>query len=330
MTFRRLIIQVLPAIVVLLAANVGIWVLARNSTPRQLLRHGQQSAPATDLFLGNSTMEAGLDDAAFGLTKPGRPLNMALGATQPVEHFLIYRQMYKHKTAAVYYGFFDTQLTDLPDGGWETLTANRAMSYYVDPKVASNFYFIDAPVKVFTHHLIARIPMLVERLTIWGRVEKLRRFLGEIGMPKKDTNRFGRAEDFSLLEDNQKEFVQRCNRMVVNRVPLNRPVAEIFHLAKERGSQAIYVVEMPMSERHRKLYNNSAWNSYRAYLVKLVSEAGGIYVPAANWIGKDGFLDNLHLNEVGAKSFSRRLGQWVVLNHTPISGGTANNPGLKK
>jgi hypothetical protein len=312
MTFRRLVIQILPAIAVLVAANAGVWVLARNSIPRQVLRHGEQSQPATDLFLGNSLMAAGLDEAAFRLVKPGRPLNMAIGDTDTVQHYLIYRQQNKHRTAAVYYGFFDTQLTDLPEGGWNTLKGNRAMAYYVDPETAIGFYYADSVMKAFTHRLVARVPMLVERFLIWGRVERLRRFLGEIGMPKKDTNRFGRAEDFSLLEANTQEFAQRCNRMVVDQVPLARSVAAIFRLAKERTSQRIYVVEMPMPEGHRNVfYNKPEWRVYRAHLVKLVREAGGVYVPAADWIGKGGFRDNLHLNEVGARSFSSRLGQWT-------------------
>lgn len=311
MTFRRLVIQILPAIAVLVAANAGVWVLARNSIPRQVLRHGEQSQPATDLFLGNSIMAAGLDEAAFDLAKPGRPLNLAIGDTDTVQHYLIYRQQDKHRTAAVYYGFFDTQLTETLDGGWDALVGNRAMAYYVDPEVAISLYYADSPVKAFTHRLIAKVPMLVERRTLWGNVEKSRRALGEIGMPKKVTNQFGRAEDFSLLEAKPQEFAQQCKRMVVDRVPLARSVAAIFHLAKERGKQ-VYIVEMPMPKSHRKLfYNKPEWKSYRAYLVKLVREAGGVYVLASDWIGEDGFADHLHLNKVGAKLFSSRLGQWA-------------------
>ena len=36
-----------------------------NSMPRQVLRRGELVASVTDLFVGNSTMEAGLDENAL-------------------------------------------------------------------------------------------------------------------------------------------------------------------------------------------------------------------------------------------------------------------------
>ena len=57
----------------LAAANIGVNRMARNSVPRQLLRTADQAEPATDLFLGNSTMMSGLDEAAFVEADPARP-----------------------------------------------------------------------------------------------------------------------------------------------------------------------------------------------------------------------------------------------------------------
>jgi hypothetical protein len=311
MTYCRLAIQILLAVIVLVAANVVVSVLARNSNPRQLLRSGDEAEPATDLFLGNSLMAAGLDTTAFAAVKPGRPLNLSLGSSSPVEHALIYQRQGKHRGATVYYGFFDSQLTDLQDGGWEKLVGNRAMAYYVEPETAIGFYAPDSPLRSCGHRLVARIPVLVERHTIWSKVEKLRRLLGEIGMPRKDTNRFGRAEDFVLLEADPDEFASRCSQAVADRVPLNGPLRAIFHQANGRNSPVL-VVEMPMTEQHRqRFYSGPAWEAYRSHLIECVREAGGVYVPAADWVGQDGFADHLHMNAVGARAFSSRLARWV-------------------
>ncbi len=311
MAIRQLAVQVLLGAAVLLVANICVRFLARNSVPRQLLLRGERAEPATDLFLGNSTMAAGLDETAFASVKPGRPLNIALGASSPVEHYAIYRQQDKHRTAAVYYGFLDTQLTDLPKGGWDTLVGNRAMAYYVDPDAAIRFYAADSPGRAFSLRLVGKVPILVERTSLWAKVEMVRRFLGEIGMPKKETNRFGRAEDFSLLEADSDEFVHRCRRAAADRIPLSAPLTAIFAQAKEWGT-AVHVVEMPMPEGHRRrFYNSPEWKAYRAHLIELVQAAGGVYVPASDWVGEAGFADNLHLNAAGANEFSVRLGRWV-------------------
>ena len=310
MTVRALVVQLLLAMAVIALANLGIQKLAANSNPRQLLRRGERAEHATDLFLGNSTMAAGLDEAAFAESCPeSRPLNMALGATAPVEHFLIYSRQDKHRPVTVYYGFLDTQLTDLPNGGWETLVGNRAMAYYVDLDSALKFYAADSCIKDASLRFVAKFPMLVERYTAWSKVEILRRTFGEVGLVKKETNRFGRAEDFSLLEDDPKEFAGRCQRVTALCTPLSPPVSAIIQKAKGNGA-SITVVEMPVTEQHRsRFYSSPDWENYRTHLIQLVHDTGATYLSASDWIGEDGFSDHLHLSRSGAKTFSLRLGQ---------------------
>jgi hypothetical protein len=316
MKFRHLAVQLGLTAVVLAAANLGVRRLAENSVPRQLLRHGDGSQPATDLFLGNSTMAAGLDETTFAAVQPRRrPLNLALGATGPVEHLLIYHQQKKHRGAAVYYGFLDTQLTDAPQGSWDKLIGNRALSYYADPETAIRFYAKDSPFEALAFRFVAKVPMLVERVAIWAKVERLRRILGEIGFPKKETNRFGRAEDFVLLEPDPGEFARKCERAAVDRVSLASPVAALIREAEEGGSK-VYVVEMPMTFGHReRFYSGPQWAAYRMHLIDLVQSAGAVYVAGADWVADDGFADHLHLNEAGSRSFSTRLGNWTPEKH---------------
>jgi hypothetical protein len=308
MRFRHLFIQIIILLAVLASANVVIARLARNSVPHKVLSKGRQAEPATDLFLGNSTMEAGLDEHAFAAAKPGsRPLNLGMGSSSPVEHLLIFRQQEKHRGARVYYGFFDTHLTDLPEGSWGKLVGNRAMAYYVEPDVALEYYAGQSMLRRFGLRLAGYFPMLVERLATWAKVERGRRFLGEIGMPKKDSNRFGRAEDFNLLEANEDDFKRSCEAAVEESIPLAPPVAAIIRLAQERGS-TIYIVEMPMPTSHRDhYYSGPGWTRYRAYVKKLVEDAGGFFVDASDWIDDAEFADPLHLSEVGAADLSKKL-----------------------
>jgi len=314
MSLRQLALQLLLAAAALVAINAAVTLMARTSVPRQLLRHGEQSDPATDLFLGNSTMAAALNERVFAVVKPGRPLNLALGATGPVEHCLIWRLQSKHRVADVYYGFFDSQLTDPLHGTWETLVGNRAMAYYVDPDTAIDYYARESPFKALGMRLTANVPVMVERLAIWSKVEKLRRAIGEIGMPKRDVNRFGRADDFTLLEADSKEFARRCERAVAERQPLSPPIAEIIDTTRVNGAR-IRVVEMPMPAEHRRRLNSShEWRSYRNHVIELIHNAGGDYVDASNWIDDVGFADNVHLNAAGAAQFSTRLGKWASQN----------------
>jgi hypothetical protein len=315
MLLKHFTIQVVLAMTVLVAANILFQRLSRNSVPRALLRTAEQSKPATDLFFGNSTMAAGLDNQAFAAAKPNsQPVNLGMGSSSSVEHYLIFRQQLKHQSSAVYYGFFDTQLTDPAEGDWGTLVGNRSMSYYIEPETAIRFYAPDSPAKATTLRLVSLVPILAERYTIWSKVELLRRSFGEVGMPKKKSNQFGRVEDFALLESPKAEFIARCQQATSLRTPFSSPISAMFQRVRASGRK-LYVIEMPLPMSHRQgFYRYSEWLAYRAHIMKLVTETGGIYVSASDWIGEDGFSDHLHLSPTGAKTFSTRLARWVLNN----------------
>ena len=313
MKLRHLIVQFLLATAVLISANIGVQILSRNSLPRQLLRRCALAERATDLFLGNSTMASGLDARAFEAGQPDcHALNAALGSTGPVEHCLVYSKQDRHAGAVLYYGFLDTQLTDPAQGDWASLVGNRAMAYYVDLGLAIQFYAPDDAIKALGLRLVSQIPLLRERYAIWANVEKLRRVLGELGMPAKETNRFGRAEDFTLLEpDSENEFANSCGRLAKEKAPLSASVEFIFRRAAKQGVR-IYVIEMPMPTSHRKrFYSTPEWARYQEQLKELCDKAGAVYVPADSWVADDGFADALHLNPKGAQVFSRRLANFA-------------------
>lgn len=308
-----LAMQFALCVVALTAANAVVQHLASDSMPRLLLRRSEQGQFATDVFLGNSTMAAGLEEAAFAAAFPGRaPLNLGLGSTTPVEHYLVYLKQNRRPAFTLYYGFFDQQLTETPSGGWSTLVGNRAMAYYVDLNTALGFYTANCPTRAVLLRIVSYVPMLVERYSIWARIERIRRVLGDLGLPRKVVNQFGRAEDFGLLEaEDDAAFAKSCGHAAKARIPLSPPVEAMLKRSTARGAET-YVIEMPVTEAHRRrFYNSAEWVAYRAHLVELVKEVGGHYVSGADWISDDGFSDWLHLNAEGARTFSTKLAQWV-------------------
>ena len=209
-TTKRFVLQIAIAAAMLVAANALIARMARNSVPRQLIRTIDNFPNATLLASGNSLMAAAFDEPTFQKSWEAeppasmkvKPLNIALGASGTVEQLLLLRHAFAVNPNAniIVYGFFNQQLTEIPTGGWNDLTGNRAMSYYVEPYFAADIYAPESRLQLLQIGIIGHVPMLVERLTLWAKVEKVRRKLEEIGLPHERTTVFGRAGDFRAME----------------------------------------------------------------------------------------------------------------------------------
>jgi hypothetical protein len=301
---------------VLAGYNAVVHRMSKSSYRRQMLTRLDQLSPATDcLFLGNSLVEAGCDLTAFSSAWPAKggslsPVNLALGGTSPVEHYLILDQALRHPLHPKYviYGFFDDQLNAPPRGDWSDLVGNRAFAYYF-PEKAANLYAPGSRLKEWQLRATGRVPLLAERSSLWGKVEMLRRRLEDLGMPRRPTNRFGRVEDFAALEAKDvPAFVQRCGAVVDSQTGFSQPIREILRLARARGAK-VFLVEMPMPARHRQVfYSGPAWSELHAYLLTLAGQEQAVYVSASDWVKDDAnFEDATHLNEQGAKIFSARL-----------------------
>jgi hypothetical protein len=314
---RRLFIPIAIALVILLAYNLVIARAAKKTQRQHLLSALDSLPPATDcLFLGNSLIEAGCDTNAFesGWSRSeGTPIavNLGLGATTPVEHYLILKRAFAQPVHIKYviYGFFDDQLNAAPDGTWEDLIGNRAFSYYF-PKDAASFYTPNSRLGEWRLEMTEHVPMVAERSSLWDRVELFRRRLDEIGMPKQKVNRFGRAGDFNALESKDvPSFVQRCDAIVQARKGFSAPIQAMIDLAHEHGAK-FFLVEMPMSPRHREtFYSLPVWTEMRERLQSLAREQRVSYVTASDWVTEGtNFEDTVHLNESGARRFSARLG----------------------
>jgi hypothetical protein len=313
---RHLFTPVAIALVILIAYNVLINIAAKKTQRQHLLAVIQHLPPATDcLFLGNSLIEAGCNTQAFesawpnGATSPAAA-NLGLGATTPVEHYLILKHAFDRPIHVQYviYGFFDDQLNAAPDGKWEDLVGNRAFSYYF-PKEAAAFYAPHSRLTEWRMELTGHIPMLAERSSLWDRVELFRRNFDEIGLPKQKVNRFGRVGDFNALEAKDvPSFVRRCETIVQGQKGFSAPIQAMIDLAHQHGAK-FFFVEMPMSPRHREtFYSLPVWSQMRAHLQSLANEQHASYITASDWVpaGND-FEDTVHLNEQGARFFSARL-----------------------
>ena len=305
----RFLIQLLILICLVLGFNLSIKPLAKNAPARILLRQIAEETPATDLFLGNSLMEAGFDANTFNLVKPyDKALNISLGATQPAEHYLLLKLAERHPAKRLYYGFFDSQLTDSSSAEWSDIMGNRAIGYFAGLDTVLPFYTENDRAKSLLFHISSNIPLFVDRAQIWNKSEQFRRQVGDIGLPKNENNQFGRIKDFSLLEaSSAQKFSSNCNVVVTNQSPLNAPINEILQLSKDRNIQVIFV-KMPMPSLHRqRFYSSPEWKIYQTYLSKLVLVNGNKFVDASDWISDEYFADALHLSKRGAAIFTQHL-----------------------
>jgi hypothetical protein len=275
----------------------------------------------TDLFfLGNSLVEAGCNVQAFEQSWTGskvRAENIALGATFPIEHRLILQRALQSSARPRYviYGFFDDELNTTPSGNFSDLVGNRALAYYF-PEEAAAMYAPGSVFKRWELRAYAYLPMISERSSLWGKVDSVREKLRDIGMPRRERNRFGLVQNFSALEaaDSQ-EFEKRC-LSAAEKNQFSIPVQKIIQMTHDHGSKLV-LVEMPMPARHRSVfYSTRAWSVLRERLQKLAADNDLLYISAADWVTNDNeFEDVTHLNEVGAKDFSAKLSQ--VLWHLP-------------
>src|ERR1700704_933856 len=125
--------------VFLLAMNLGIAYLTRESVPRRVLRHALNSRASRVLALGNSIMAAGFDESVFdssaGLTAPEGAVNLSLGASSPVEQLLLFRYGLAHgiRPRLLVYGFYDLQLSQPTRFSAGDMIGNHAMLYYLEP-----------------------------------------------------------------------------------------------------------------------------------------------------------------------------------------------------
>jgi hypothetical protein len=266
----------------------------------------------TDLFIGNSLIEQGINTAVFDRARPGaRSFNAAFMATFPVEHVILFKRAQRLAPARVYYGFADAQLTQRPVDDWRLLSGAAARFDYLDPDTATT-YRTELSTRLLLR-LGGVLPLVADRFSLWGAVEKRRRQLAAIGMPVEGTNRLGRVRDFAQLEPvSPGQFRASLLATVSDRSGLSAPVADLLAIARHAGERVV-VLQMPMPQAHRQKFNAGAeWGAYRAYVRELLEAAGAEFVDASDWAEDPDFIDVLHLSQAGAVGFTRRVAAMAV------------------
>jgi len=312
-TRRQFFVALLVCLAILLAVNRTVQRLTAHTVSRRVLEEARAARSARVIVLGNSLMRAGFLPEVFsgaaGSASKSPAVNLALGASSPVEQLLLLRAGLHSvsRPKLLLYGFYDFQLTDPVTFANADIIGNHDILYYQEPAFARR-YFQMTRYDSATFEITRHFPMLYERGAVWAKVELLRRSLGQQGMPAESRNQFGRAGDFTLLEArNRDEFEQHCAS--ASRAAFNAPTAEIIRAAQEREIRIVFVV-MPLPPKHvRTFYDTAAWHAYQRHIQQLLAVPNVAYLDASRWItDASRFGDALHLTPQGADEFSRRLG----------------------
>ena len=297
--------------------NVAVQRATRNAPAHALVRNIDRSykMPISDLALGNSTMVGGFDAHAFDAALDGRRVfKLSLGSTKPIQHYATLRYYYDHLAAGtpaprtLIYGFFDRQLTDTTELPWDDVMGNKALVYFADIRTTLPFYAASqGQWQAMRYRLSAPFPVVSNRGQIWGKVEKLRRTVGEIGLPHQATNEFGRVEDMAALETDPTQFQRECARDARAGTPFSPTVDAMMKLCARHDTQVV-LVSMPLPARHRQTYySTETWKQYQARLRETARRYNARYVDASQWIDDADFRDHVHLSKMGGTKFTRRL-----------------------
>jgi hypothetical protein len=315
MTSRDVFIAFAITVAAVAAANLAVGRAASNSVPRQTMRNINAAGPVINVLgIGNSLMAAGFDEAAVQQTfrKTGHivvAINGGLGASGSIEHLDFTRlALHRHMVRDLVYGFSDQQMATEPPLKNSDLIGNRAMLYYDEPQLTLKYARFDG-LEWLEFQTFRCCALFRERSAIWAKVEKVRRTMQEVGMPRQETNRFGRRADFDLLEAaNTEQFVLRCREVMRSRDFLSPPLQELFKEARAHGSR-VTVVEMPTHPLHlKRFYDQPIWEEFQRKNRAAIEEAGASYLDASRWVPDESdFQDHFHLSERGAAEFSRKL-----------------------
>lgn len=324
--FHHLLGSTLVAVAVLAGLNLAIARSAPHLPAQQLLaRIDRTAANARFVFLGDSQMEADADPIAFsaGCARPKdyRPsINVGLGYTKASEHCLVLEHLLRRAPAAdtVFYGFYDDLMTEPVPNRFRDIGGNRALAFQF-PERAAELLFPQDAFSQWRFRLTACVPMVAERLALWARVERLRRFLGAIGLPAVAVSRFGRAADFRAIEPaNDVAWEKRLRALP----PFNSAVGEIARVCAAKKLK-FYLLAMPVPSAHRtRFYARSAWAAYREHINNLTQAQGGRFLDASDWIPDEHFSDPLHAGTTGARIFSMRLAEEIC----PPESGARTHP----
>ena len=323
---------VMTCLIVLVAGNAWIGSWSSRLPYRRKLAEIARAGNPNLLFVGNSlldghTDEADLELAAYQRGMILRSLNAALGATQPPEQELLFKDAIQSHPSLrmLVIGAYDLQLTSEPQTRVDDLVGNRMVG--IDSRFSMqevrNAYSFDQGQQLAVE-LLRTFPLAANRGSAWRDVEVLRRRMGQIGMPHLATNSMGRVSDFDALEGGSvEEFDAQIERFLRSNRRFNSSYRAILQEAHDRDMGVVILI-MPMSPYHRQTYySRSSWRTYLEALRQMAAREHVSVIDASGWIpDQDGFVDHLHLAPGAVGPFSTMLGNALAalpnLRSTPV------------
>jgi hypothetical protein len=308
----------ITAALVLAGLNLGLGIWGHRLPYAQKLESIRTAHDPNLLLVGNSLLDHHLDDVALSQSAAQgnldiRPLNSALGASEPPEQRLLFNYALQSHAGirTLVVGIYDFQLTAEDRSRLSDLTGNRMVGInrrFRPADVAAVYGF--GTRERLEIAALQRLPMAANRANIWKYVELLRRSMGAMGMPAEATNSMGRVGDFAALEAGSPQIFDAQARSFLDRPDrFNASYEAIFGEARRRGMKVVVVV-MPMSPYHHEVfYNRPLWSQYLDGLGGLARGRGIQVIDASGWMPEAAdFADHLHMTQDAAHRFSIRLG----------------------
>jgi hypothetical protein len=320
MTRKAFLVSLLVTLSFLGVVNVAMGRWSSRLPMRIKLDAVASKSDANVLIIGNSLLDGQIDPPVFQkatgkLSEQLLPVDLALGASQTPEQYLLFHEAIKRRQVrAIVIGFYDFQLTQPVPTTVSDLIGNRALAF--DPRIdagdAESIYHFNFGDRV-KYRLFRGLPMLAYRGNAWKSVELLRRKLGNVGMPEVAANELGRVADFDALETKSSEFQAQAQQFAENPVRLNEPMERILQEAKERHCAVVFVL-MPISPYHQATYYSLAsWKRYQAAIQALATRHRAGFIDASQWYGDPSdFADRLHMQKGMRNAFSARLAQAML------------------
>lgn len=305
MTARPFLAPLAVFAVGLVALNLAIEPAAAHSQPRVLFDEIGNASGVTDLFLGSSLVAQSIDAHAWDAARPGaRALNTGFNATFSTEHDILLRRARHLLPARVYYGFSDLDLSKSAADTNVWISGNAAVFDALDPDTAIHFRATGGLFDRWRMRLNSTVPLLKNRFSPWGRVEKLRRRLATLGWPHPEPD-----PEFEPLDD--AAFAREVAAAADRSEPLSGPILDLLNVASD-AKATIYVVQMPATTRHRqRFFATPEWQRYRAAIESRLRALNVTFVDASDWARDEEFHDTIHLGPAGAQKFTKRLEQAI-------------------
>ena len=306
-----------PQLVVLLGMiglmNLALVPLARSTYAAENLRRVETTPAATrTLFVGSSVVVEGIDAGVFDAASPpdaGPSMNVGMHSCTPAEQYQLFATAMKRAAAPrlMVWGFFGNELVRPVKFNFAEVVGTREMPFYAEADVAEPVIAMQRPIDRVLMRVVRPFPLLSERARLWSQVEKIRRKFDAIGLPPPPENKLGREEDMNRMAADA-FLPDETNAYLTGREPFSPYVHRAVDMARTRGLRVVFV-EMPLrSDRRRLSAESNERGRFDARLAQDLTGMGCEFVRCVDWVVDDTcFDDHVHLNERGAKLFSRML-----------------------